>query len=93
MLLCTYDGGRNMEAKLTLKLDALTIDRAKRYVVDRKDSSLSKLVETYFKSLTTEQDIDTAVPPIVSSLAGIAGKTKGKDTRLEYTEYLERKYQ
>jgi len=81
-----------MEAKLTLKLDATTIDRAKRYVVKRKGSSLSKLVENYFKSLTREQDMDMAIPPIVSSLAGVAGKTKGKDVKLEYTEYLEKKY-
>ena len=81
-----------MESKLTLKLDSATIDRAKRYVYKHKGLSLSRLVEKYFKSLTSEEDKNEAIPPIVSSLAGVAMKVKNKDLKGEYTEYLVEKY-
>ena len=81
-----------MESKLTLKLDSATIDRAKRYVDKHKGLSLSRLVEKYFKSLTSEEDTNDSIPPIVSSLAGVAMKVKNKDLQGEYTEYLVEKY-
>ena len=81
-----------MESKLTLRLDSETIKRAKRYVDKHKGLSLSRLVEGYFKSLTSEEDTDKSIPPIVSSLAGVAMKVKNKDLKGEYTEYLVEKY-
>jgi hypothetical protein len=35
-----------MESKLTLKLDSVTINKAKRYVYKHKGMSLSRLVES-----------------------------------------------
>jgi hypothetical protein len=89
---CYTYGGAEMESKLTLKLDSETINRAKRYVDKHKGLSLSRLVEGYFKSLTSEEDTDKAIPPIVSSLAGVAMKVKNKDLKGDYTEYLAEKY-
>jgi hypothetical protein len=81
-----------MESKLTLKLDSVIISKAKRYVDKHKGLSLSRLVEKYFKSLTSEENTDEAIPPIVSSLAGVAMKVRNKDLKGEYTEYLVEKY-
>ena len=81
-----------MESKLTLKLNSVTIDRAKRYVDEHKGLSLSRLVEKFFNSLTSEEDTKKVIPPIVSSLAGIATRAKNKDMKGEYTEYLIEKY-
>jgi Family of unknown function (DUF6364) len=83
-----------MESKLTLKLNTLTIGRAKRYIHKHRGNSLSKLVENYFNSLTdNELDEDNKkLPPIVSSLAGIAKKDKIKNIKSDYTDYLIGKY-
>lgn len=82
-----------METKLTLKLDAAAIARAKQYAEKHKGESLSKLVENYFRSLTKDAAASRATGhPIVSSLAGVAAKTKGKNAKVEYTKYLEEKY-
>jgi hypothetical protein len=81
-----------VESKLTLKLDSVIIGKAKRYVDKHKGMSLSRLVEKYFKSLTSEESTDEAIPPIVSSLAGVAAKVKHTDLKGEYTEYLVEKY-
>jgi hypothetical protein len=52
------------------------------------------LVENYFNSLTkNELDEDNKkLPPIVSSLAGIANKGKIKNIKEDYTDYLIGKY-
>jgi len=83
-----------MESKLTLKLDSGAITRAKKYVTIHNGSSLSKLVEIFFNSLTKDNlktKADT-LPPIVSGLAGIAKKNKVKNIKEEYAEYLIGKY-
>jgi len=83
-----------MESKLTLKLDTRTIGRAKRYIHAHRGKSLSKLVENYFNSLTKNEsdDDNEKLPPIVSSLAGIADKGKIKNVKEDYTKYLIEKY-
>jgi hypothetical protein len=83
-----------METKLTLKLDSVTISRAKRYISTHRRHSLSRLVENYFNSLTgkrTDND-DAGLPPIVSGLAGIAKVGKGGNVKDDYTDYLVEKY-
>lgn len=83
-----------MESKLTLKLDTGAIGRAKRYVTGHRGSSLSKLVENYFNSLTKKElnvkQVKTL--PIVSGLAGIAKKNRVKNVKEEYVDYLIEKY-
>jgi hypothetical protein len=83
-----------MESKLTLKLNSGSISRAKKYVHRHKRYSLSKLVENYFDSLTKDEmkPKSRELPPIVSSLAGVARKGKLKNAKEEYAEYLMEKY-
>jgi hypothetical protein len=83
-----------MESKLTLKLNSNAIIRAKKYITAHRGSSLSKLVENYFNSLTMDQmKTDRGIlPPIVSELAGVAKKNRVKNIKQAYTEYLIEKY-
>jgi hypothetical protein len=57
---------REMEMEITLRLNQSTIERAKQFAAMRK-SSLSKIVENYLQSLTTEPDI--SISPYVKSMA------------------------
>jgi hypothetical protein len=59
-----------METKLTLKLDKTAIDSAKRYAKENK-RSLSRMVENYFRSLSSEQNYPKKHSPVVESLTGI----------------------
>ena len=83
-----------MDAKLTLKLNSGSISRAKRYISMHKADSLSKLVESYFDSLTANEKGETSqkLPPIVASLAGIIGKRAIPNIETDYTKYLIEKY-
>jgi hypothetical protein len=83
-----------MESKLTLKLDAGAISRAKRYITGHRGSSLSKLVENYFNSLT-KNDLNVKrikTLPLVSGLAGIAKKNRVQNAKDEYAGFLIEKY-
>ena len=59
-----------MEAKLTLKLDKMTIDSAKEYA-KKHNRSLSKIVESYFRNLSSEHNYPGKHSPVVKSLTGI----------------------
>ncbi len=61
-----------MATKLTLTLDNKTIETAKIYAKKNK-ISLSKLVEFYFKSLSSSfESYNKNIPPITRELSGIA---------------------
>ena len=79
-----------MNTKLTLKLDAHTIHRAKQYA--RKNSqTLSGLVETYFKRITASRtDNGKKLPPIVRKLSGVLRNIPTEKNG--YIAYLEKKY-
>jgi len=81
-----------MGTKLTLKLDQVAIERAKRYA-ERRGLSLSKLVESYFRWLA-ELDEPLQEPPkgVVAELAGVLKGSKIGEPREEYREYLLKKY-
>jgi hypothetical protein len=83
-----------MDSKLTLKLNSRSINRAKHYIGKHKNNSLSKLVESYFDSLTSNEEspLPAKLPPIVSSLAGIIQKRVKTNIEAEYTDYLMEKY-
>jgi hypothetical protein len=77
-----------MEAKLTLKLDKGLIDSAKQYAKEH-NRSLSKLVENYFNSLSSERNYPKKHSPIVEGLTGILseddlGKIALEDERARY---------
>ena len=59
-----------MDTKLTLKLDQVIINSAKKYAEDN-NRSLSKLVEDYFKNLSSENVREEEYPPLIKKLSGI----------------------
>jgi hypothetical protein len=58
-----------MDTKLTLKLDNAVIEQAKNYAKD-KNTSLSKLIETYLGKLVEPSD-NIEVTPFVKSISGV----------------------
>jgi uncharacterized membrane protein YgaE (UPF0421/DUF939 family) len=82
-----------MDAKLTLKLDRDIIAEVKRYAQKRR-TSLSKMVENYFKSLVgKEHNRKDKYSPLVKELSGIIKLDQDYDFREDYTDYLIEKYQ
>jgi hypothetical protein len=58
-----------MDAKLTLKLEKAVIEEAKKYAAS-KNFSLSRLIESYLKSLISKDMGDSiAISPFVKSLS------------------------
>ncbi|WP_424494185.1 DUF6364 family protein [Salinimicrobium sp. GXAS 041] len=81
-----------MDRKLTLKLDQEIIERAKRYASDKK-MSLSRIVEAYLQSLTTEnKESDIEISPFIRSLATGTKIPVELDQKNEYSDSLLEKY-
>ncbi len=81
-----------MNTKLTLKLNKDAIENAKTYAKNRH-TSLSVLVENYFKSLAKEkQYAESEISPIVQELSGIMDLPQDFDMKRGYTKYLIEKY-
>jgi hypothetical protein len=84
-----------METKLTLKLDKMVIETAKEYA-ERNNRSLSRLVENYFRNLTSSNISQHKHSPLVESLTGIiseeeAEKWAEEDSKIRYI--LTKKYE
>lgn len=79
-----------MNTKLTLRLDASLIKKAKRYS-DRSGKSLSQLVSDYFALIEGDEPIaGTELTPRVRALIG---SLKGASvTEADYRRHLEKKY-
>jgi len=84
-----------MDTKLTVKLNKRTIDRAKRYA-KKHNTSLSKLLERYLNSVTSEETDDVGsdieIAPIVQSMRGIASLPDDVNYKDVYHQHLEEKY-
>lgn len=80
-----------MDTKLTLKLDKYVIDEAKRYA-KKRNISLSRIVETYFKSLLEKKKSKQDYSSLVKELSGVIHLDEGFDSREDYTNYLNEKY-
>ncbi len=82
-----------MDTKLTLKLRKNIIEDAKNYARSH-NTSLSALVENYFKSLTDREkkSDDLELTPIVQELSGIIDLPEDFDEKAEYAKYLMEKY-
>ena len=80
-----------MDKKLTLSLDKNTIDSAKNYAKSN-NVSLSKLIESYLKTLTNQTKKQTSITPLVESLSGVISLEDSFDSKDAYTEYLIEKY-
>lgn len=70
------------QTKLTLRLDAALIERAKTYGKER-GKSLSQLVADYF-AMMEKSDRSESLPPLVASLKGAA---RGMDLDADVEEY------
>lgn len=84
-----------MDAKLTLKLDKLVIDKAKEYASSHK-KSLSRMIEAYLKSLidkdSKEPDDNFEISPFVKSMQTGVKIPADFDYKKAYTDYLMEKY-
>ena len=81
-----------MDTKLTLKLNQEIIEKAKKYASDKK-LSLSRLVEFYFQSLTTENKKDDfEISPFVRSISTGKSISNDLDYKKEYSDHLLEKY-
>lgn len=84
-----------MDSKLTLKLNESVIERAKQYA-SKKNLSLSRLIENYLDSLTSDQKNDFEISPFVKSISSgksIPSDIDDRQARQQYIDYLEKKYQ
>lgn len=79
-----------MDTKLTLKLDNSIIEQAKNYA-KKKNTSLSKLIESYLGLLVDPKDTQE-VTPLVKSLSGVANLPKDFDYKKDYKKHLLNKY-
>jgi len=79
-----------MDTKLTLKLDNSIIEQAKIYA-KKKNTSLSKLIESYLGLLVDPKDTQE-VTPLVKSLSGVVDLPKNFDCQKDYKKHLLNKY-
>ena len=80
-----------METKLTLRLRKSVIENAKEYARNHR-ISLSKMVEIYLESVTTPEDKEEDITPLVESLSGVVELDPDFDPKKEYADYLAEKY-
>lgn len=81
-----------MDTKLTLKLNQRVIEKAKEYASNKK-VSLSRIVEAYLQSLTSENDTsEFQISPFVKSIATGTEIPTDLDYKKEYSDYLIEKY-
>lgn len=81
-----------MDTKLTLKLNQEIIEKAKAYASHRK-ISLSRIIEAYLQSLTTEKDTSGfEISPFVRSITTGNELPADLDLKKEYFDHLLKKY-
>ncbi len=79
-----------MNAKLTLSMDSSVIASMKGYAAEN-NSSISQIVESFFKNLLSSQSKSKEISPLVQELSGII--PVGKNDKEDYIDYLESKYE
>lgn len=81
-----------MDTKLTLKLNQEIIEKAKQYASDKK-LSLSRLIENYLNSLTSDKmDNEIQISPFVKSLSSGIKLPADYDYKKDRSDYLQNKY-
>lgn len=82
-----------MDTKLTLKLDQEIIEKAKKYASEKK-LSLSRIIENYLNSLTSDKKIDNEIEisPFIKSLRTGVKIPADLDYKKEYGDFLAEKY-
>lgn len=79
-----------MNAKLTLSMDSSVIASMKGYAAEN-NSSISQIVESFFKNLLSSQSKSKEISPLVQELSGIIPVEK--NDKEDYIDYLESKYE
>ena len=82
-----------MNTKLTLTIEQSVIEKAKKYA-QKKERSLSDLIENYLKALTNDEDpkIENELSPALKSMKGSFKMPKDFDYKKELTNRLSEKY-
>lgn len=80
-----------MDTKLTLKVNKAIIENAKIYA-KKKNTSLSKLIESYLNVLAGPQQSTHEVTALVKSLSGVIKLPEGFDHKQEYKKHILNKY-
>ena len=81
-----------MDSKLTLSVDKSLAEKAKLYARSQ-GRSLSDLVESYFKVLTSDdEESDLKVSPKLKSLKGVLKVEDDYDYKKELSDSLSKKY-
>jgi hypothetical protein len=82
-----------MDKKLTLSLNQRVIEKAKKYAKLHR-TSLSKMIEAYFDSLTSKQEEEDEIKttPLVESLCGVIQLPEDFNYKKERTKYLLEKH-
>ncbi|PZX56516.1 DUF6364 family protein [Algoriphagus chordae] len=81
-----------MDTKLTLKLNQEVIEKAKIYASDKK-LSLSRLIENYLNSLTSDQPTgELEISPFVKSLSSGVKIPADYDYKKDRADYLDQKH-
>ncbi|OAZ05307.1 hypothetical protein FLB_02670 [Flavobacterium succinicans] len=81
-----------MDTKLTLKLDQEIIEKAKHYASEKK-ISLSRIVENYLNSLTSDKENNhIQISPFVKSLSSGIEIPADYDYKKDRADYLEQKH-
>ena len=80
-----------METKLTIRLKKKVIEQAKAYSFNHK-ISLSKIIEGYLESITSQGKEDIEITPLVESLSGVIRLNDNLDLKNEYVNHLAEKY-
>lgn len=84
-----------MDTKLTLKLDKKVIGKAKAYALQH-NISLSRLIESYLKSITGSRAAGAdpeEISPFVKSISSGKGIPANLDYKEEYAGHLAKKHQ
>ncbi len=80
-----------MDTKLTLKLDKLIIERAKKYATAHR-RSLSRIIESYLQSLTTPSTDEIQISPFIKSISSGVSIPIDLNVKEEYRAHLEKKH-
>jgi hypothetical protein len=80
-----------MDSKLTLKLNADIIEKAKKYAKSN-EVSLSKLIENYLSNLTNKTAPQPTITPLVHSLSGVISAADLDKMSADYGDFLTEKY-
>lgn len=82
-----------MDKKLTLSLNHRVIEKAKKYA-KLHSTSLSRMIESYFESLTSQQkdNVEVDITPLVESLCGVIQLPDDFDYKEARTKYLKEKH-